>query len=327
MSINKVFMPTLLLFSLALVPISTEASHTQLELINGDSLTAELRSETESHYNIVHPVLGELSIDKNQVMAASSANEHSENTNVVKPATKVSEPQIADAHDEDNGLFGTGILTNWERRFDLGLAGSAGKSRNHQVNVGFSADFDTDYTRISHRLAYFRAKSDGELSDHSFYSALNRDWLRPSTPWFHFAGGRVDWDEFKDWDLRINANGGVGYEFAKTDTWLLLGRSGLGFNQTFGGEREEFTPEGLLGVETQWDVSDFQRVEFTNSLYPSLRDMGEYRNLTAFDWVLDLNSYVGVALKLGLLNEYDSSTEEGISKNDFKYTVSLAWKL
>jgi hypothetical protein len=55
--------------------------------------------------------------------------------------------------------------------------------------------------------------------------------------------------------------------------------------------------------------------------------MGEYRNLTAFDWVLDLNSYVGVALKLGLLNEYDSSTEEGISKNDFKYTVSLAWKL
>lgn len=327
MSVNKVYMPLLLLLSLALVPVSVEASDTRLELINGDTLTAELTNETDSHYVVAHPVLGELRIDKNQVMAASMVDDLPTEQDSTPSAATISEPQIADANDEDNGLFGTGILTNWERRFTLGLAGSAGKSRNHQVNVGFSADYDTDYTRISHRLAYFRAKSDGELSDHSFYSSINRDWLRPTTPWFHFAGGRVDWDEFKDWDTRLNANGGVGYEFAKTDTWLLLGRSGLGFNQTFGGEREEFTPEGLLGVETQWDVSDFQRVEFSNNLYPSLLDMGEYRNLTAFDWVLDLNNFVGVALKLGLLNEYDSATEEGISKNDFKYTVSLAWKL
>jgi putative salt-induced outer membrane protein YdiY len=325
-SVNKVFIPALLLFSLSLLPLSAEAVQTRLELINGDALTGELSKETDSHYIVQHPVLGELSINKSQVMTVAAAEQSETDTAHSDAArTTVSEPEVAEI--DDNGLFGTGILTHWKRRLDLGLAGSAGKSRNHQVNLGFSADFDTDYTRISSRTAYFRAKSDGVLSDHSFYSTINRDWLRPGTPWFHFAGGRADWDEFKDWDLRVNANGGVGYEFAKTDTWLLLGRSGLGFNQTFGGEREEFTPEGLIGVETKWDVNDYQRVEFSNSLYPSLRDMGEYRNLTAFDWVLDLNSYVGVALKLGLLNEYDSATEEGISKNDFKYTVSLAWKL
>jgi len=325
-SVHKIFTPALLLFSLVLMPASAEAVQTRLELINGDALTVELSKETDSHYIVQHPVLGELSIDKNQVMTAASEEEIAATTdNSATPTSAVAEPQVAQA--EDDGLFGTGILTHWKRRFDLGLAGSAGKSRNHQINIAFNADYDTDFTRISHRTAYFRAKSEGDLSDHSFYSTINRDWLRPGTPWFHFAGGRVDWDEFKDWDLRANANGGVGYEFVKTDNWLLLGRSGLGFNQTFGGEREEFTPEGLIGVETTWDMNDHQHVEFSNNLYPSLRDMGEYRNLTAFDWVLDLNSYVGVALKLGLLNEYDSATEEGISKNDFKYTVSLAWKL
>jgi len=74
-------------------------------------------------------------------------------------------------------------------------------------------------------------------------------------------------------------------------------------------------------------MNDHQRIKFANTLYPSLKDTAEYRNLTSFDWLLDLNSYAGVALKVGLLNEYDSATEQGIDKNDFKYTVSLAWTL
>lgn len=311
----------LLLFILSF-PLQAAAS--QIELINGDQLSADILSQTETHILVSHPVLGELKLDKNQVMAVKQTASHPEPKETVDVANAVTE-QSADS--EDNGLFGTGVLVNWKRRLDLGIAGSAGKSKNHQVNIGFSADYDSDYTRISHKSAYFRAKSEDELSDHSFFSSINRDWLRPTTPWFHFAGGRIDWDEFKDWDLRVNANGGVGYEFAKTENWILLGRSGLGFNQTFGGQREEFTPEGLIGLETQWKVNDYQQIEFANSFYPSLRDTSEYRNLTSLDWVLDLNSYVGVALKLGLLNEYDSATEEGINNNDFKYTASLAWKL
>ena len=322
MSVNKISafaLSTFLLFTSPLV----EAAQSRIELLNGDQLTADLKNESETHFTVVHPVLGEIKLNKNQVVSVEQV--------VSKPQAE----KLAVAADKpksskkptDNGLFGTGLLTNWKRRVDLGIAGSAGKSRNHQVNLGFSADFTSDYTRISHNTAYFRAKSEDELSDHSFYSSINRDWLRPQTPWFHFAGGRVDWDEFKDWDFRLNANGGVGYEFVKTDDWLLLGRTGLGFNQTFGGEREEFTPEGLIGLETQWDMNEYQHIEFANTFYPSLRDSSEYRNLTSFDWVLDLNSFVGVALKLGLLNEYDSATEEDISKNDFRYTASLVWKL
>lgn len=326
MSFQRLIIPALLLFSLPPLPVAAETTEASLELINGDKLTGELQSQTDTHITVIHPVLGEVTVDKNQVMAVTVKTDTADSgLPVAEDATEHSQ-ETAEL-DTDNGLFNTGLLTNWERRLDAGLAGSAGKSRNHQINVAFNADYESEFTRISHRLAYFRAKSEGELSGHSFYSSINRDWLRPETPWFHFAGGRVDWDEFKDWDFRLNANGGVGYEFVKTDNWLLLGRTGLGFNQTFGGEREEFTPEGLLGVETQWDMNDHQHIEFANSFYPSLRDTSEFRNLTAFDWILDLNSYVGVALKLGLLNEYDSATEEGISKNDFRYTVSLAWTL
>ncbi len=323
MSVNKLSALVSVLFFFCLSPL-LQAAPSRIELVNGDQLTAELKKETETHFTLVHPVLGEIKLNKNQVLTVEQIVSETE---AEKLAAAPDSHQKSSKKVVDNGLFGTGLLTDWKRRVDLGIAGSAGKSRNHQVNLGFSADYTSDYTRISHKTAYFRAKSEDELSDHSFYSSINRDWLRPETPWFHFAGGRIDWDEFKDWDFRLNANGGVGYEFVKTDDWLLLGRTGLGFNQTFGGEREEFTPEGLIGLETQWDMNEYQHIEFANTFYPSLRDNSEYRNLTSFDWVLDLNSFVGVALKLGLLNEYDSATEEDISKNDFRYTASLVWKL
>jgi putative salt-induced outer membrane protein YdiY len=311
------------IFSVSLAcPLMLHAAEATIELNNGDLLTAELIEQTDNHVTLNHPALGEITIDKTNVrLVTLSAAESAEQTETT------AEAEVITVNTEDNGLLGTGLLTGWERRIDLGIAGSGGKSSSHQVNVGFTADFDSEYTRISSRTAYFRNKSEGELSDHSFYSAINRDWLRPSTPWFHFAGGRYDLDEFKDWNYRVNANAGVGYEFANTDSWLLLGRTGLGFSQTFGGEREEFIPEGLLGVETKWRMNNYQKIKFANTLYPSLKDTSEFRNLTSFDWILDLNSFVGVALKVGLLNEYDSATEEGISKNDFKYTVSLAWTL
>jgi len=320
MSLAKIIVSALCFY-----PFILQAAQSTIELKNGDELNADLIKQTDSHITIVHPVLGKMQLSKAKIRRVTTVNTDTKAVENTAPSSPIQQAVVK--AETDNGLFGTGMLTNWERRFDLGIAGSAGKSKNHQVNVGFTADYESEYTRIAHRTAYFRAESEDELSDHSFYSSVNRDWLRPSTPWFHFAGGRFDMDEFKDWDYRVNGNAGVGYEFANTDSFLFLGRTGLGFNQTFSGERQEFTPEGLLGVETQWDMNDHQSIKFTNTLYPSLNDSKDYRNLTSFDWLLDLNSYAGVALKVGLLNEYDSATEEGINENDFKYTVSLAWTL
>ena len=94
-----------------------------------------------------------------------------------------------------------------------------------------------------------------------------------------------------------------------------------------GGTREEFTVEGLLGVESHWKISDRQALVFTNTLHPNLEDSGEFRNLTTLDWNLQLDETAGFGLKVGLSNEYDSLSEDADSKNDFKYTGALVWDL
>ena len=106
----------------------------------------------------------------------------------------------------------------------------------------------------------------------------------------------------------------------------MLGRAGLGANQTFG-DREELTFEGLLEVDATWRISAVQTLTFTNTLHPSLSETGEYRNLTTLDWTLDLDQASGLGVKVGISNDYDSLAEDAPDKNDFKYTAALVWDL
>lgn len=306
-----------LLLTLSLLPAYVIADTVSIKLHNGDSLQGELLQKTPQSIKFSHSVLGVFDIATTDIkeLVTISAN------NTADTSTVATNEQA-----QNNEMAELAAQSQWEKRFDLGVAGSAGKSRNRQINLGFTADLETEQTRVNSKSAYFRSESEGDLTDHAFYSTYNKDWLMPESDWFQFAAGRFDFDEFKDWDLRLAANGGLGYEFVNNDRWLFVGRSGGGFSQTFGGEREKFIPEGLLGLESRWHINQYQRVKFNNTLYASLSDMGEYRNLTSFDWILDLNTFAGVALKLGLLNEYDSSAED-VSKNDFRYTATLSWAL
>lgn len=326
----------LLALLVMLFPLSAVSAPVTLILSNGDQLKGYIESRTENSVVISHELLGELTIENTKINEIRTDFEGLvQRSPMIEPAPLVEDSAEtiaatdtdAEAVSEDNGFMGTGWLIGWDRRLDAGLAGAAGKSKNNKLNVAFIAELNNERTRINWRNAYYRSTSEGDLSDHSFFSSINRDWLRPHSQWFSFAGGRLDLDEFRDWDYRVAGNAGVGYEFVNSEKWLLLGRSGLGFSQTFGGDREDFTPEGLIGVETRWKINETQRIAFANSLYPSLEDMGEYRNLTSVDWILDLNTLAGIALRLGLTNEYDSETESGINKNDFKYTVSLSWTM
>ncbi|THK40671.1 DUF481 domain-containing protein [Methylophaga sp. SB9B] len=320
------------LFVCLLAPVLSYAAPVTLVLTNGDRLQGDLLERNQESLTIKHQLLGEMTISTNTV---SEIKTDYEALAQQTPTTEQSTPQpyvepaglVAAAEPEDSGLFGTGWLSDWERRFDLGLTGSRGKSDNSKVNVAFNADLATERTRINSRTAYFYAKSEDETSDNSFFTSINRDWLKPTTPWFMFAGGRFDIDKFKDYDYRVNANSGFGYEFANSEDFLFVGRSGVGFNKTFGGERQEFTPEGLLGLESRWRINAAQRLALANTFYPSFDSFDAYRNVTTFDWILDLDERAGVALKVGMTNEYDSETEDNISKNDFKYMLSLSWSL
>jgi putative salt-induced outer membrane protein YdiY len=227
-------------------------------------------------------------------------------------------------------LFSTSLFAEgevWKHELEAGFNGSTGNSESTNIHTGYSGrykDADHGWKFIA---AYDKAKSDGVESRNQFFADLLKDWYWSDSPWFAFTQGRYDRDEFKDWDYRLSASGGVGYEFIKSDTWYLAGRLGLGGNKTYGAQDEVFTQEALFGLDASWTISERESVDFKTTYYPSLEESGEYRNISALNWRMTMLEQGTLAMKIGLINEYDSMAAPETDKSDFKYNLSLVWGL
>lgn len=217
--------------------------------------------------------------------------------------------------------------SGWKNEVEAGLNGSSGNSDSLSLHAGYTAAYKDEEDGWKFAAAYDKAKSDGVESRNQFFADLQKDWYWSGSPWFSFAQGRYDWDRFKEWDYRLSASGGAGYEFINNDTWYLTGRFGLGGNKTYGDLEEAFTTEAIVAFNAAWTISERESVEFNTTFYPNLEESGEYRNISAFNWKMKMTDKGSLAMKIGLINEYDSLAPEGTEKSDFKYNLSLAWGL
>lgn len=223
-------------------------------------------------------------------------------------------------------LFAEG--ESWKHEIGVGLNGATGNSESISIHTGYTGKYKDEDHAWKFITAYDKTKSDGDISQNQFYADLLKDWYWNSSPWFAFSQGRYDWDEFKDWDYRLSGSAGAGYEFIDDDSWYLVSRIGLGGNKTYGDDDvEEFTQEATLGLEAIWTISERESVDFKTTFYPSLEGKGEYRNISAFNWKMVMSEQRRLAMKIGLVNDYDSQADEDTEKSDFKYSFSLVWGL
>lgn len=231
------------------------------------------------------------------------------------------------APEAEAGLLSTGLMQGWKRELEAGISGSSGNSESFSGHIGFKAGYEDADKIWKFGSAYDNASSDGDESRNQFFADLQRDWLWTDTRWFAFAQGRYDWDKYKDWEHRLAFAVGPGYQFVKNSTWDINGRVGLGGNQTYGDENEDFTPEALLGLNAGWTISERESLAFATTFYPNLEESGEFRNITTLDWKMSMTQGGSLAMKIGLSNEYDSLASGDTEKNDFKYYLSLVWGL
>jgi putative salt-induced outer membrane protein YdiY len=295
-------------------------SHAEvIRLNNGDTLNVIIKHQTDDSLIVEHTSLGEITISKGKVANLQQINLH----NIKKQASQ----QVAQTSDQkpvDEGLFGTGFLTAWDRSIDIGLNGASGPSNNASFRVGVNGHYEDSEDRWDFKSVYILKTEDEETTDHLFKADLLKDWFISDSARFYFAHAGFDWDAFKDWDYRGRLAGGTGYQFIKNEEWEFATRVGLS------GIYEVMEPdnnarlEGLVGLDLSWKISDKQSFKLSNIFFPGITEAGEYRNVTQFEWVHNLDFYKGLALKVGFDNEYDTTQTE---KNDLKYHAAIAWGL
>ena len=171
-------MPTmrLRLMILLLIPASALAQIETIELENGDKVTGTIVEQTDEKIVLSHGVFGRIEIPLAEV--------------------KQEEPP-------NPGVFGTGFLAGWTRTFSFGLSGQQGDSETTDLTSAFDADFEDDTRRWAFDARYNFSAADGSPTQNNAMTSLERDFLFADSPWFAFARGRFDYDQFRTWRFRL----------------------------------------------------------------------------------------------------------------------------
>ena len=214
----------------------------------------------------------------------------------------------------------------WEKGIELGINGSEGNGQALSLLTAGRLRRETNRSIWGIDVVYAKNEAQGILTQHYAFMNSRFDYKLGDSRWLLWNVTRLEYDEFKAFDLRLAINGGVGYDFIRTDVRKLTGRFGAGGSREFGSGNDEWTPEAVFGADYIHKLSDRQRLAITSDYYPSWEDFKDYRLVTQASWELLLDEATNLSLKVGILDRYDS-TPQGLQPNDFDYFITLLWKL
>lgn len=214
----------------------------------------------------------------------------------------------------------------WDWSANVGFNGATGNNENFSARMSIGGKRATSKYETTLGLSYIYGSSEGEKNSSRGQFDLRNDWLTEGK-WRYFAEGKYEYDEFQAWDHRVSGAVGVGYEFIDDDKQTLIGRVGLGGSYEFGDNAdEEFVPEGLLGLDWTYRLSENTTFNASTTYYPNFDDFGEFRwnNNVGLEVVMDAET--GMTLNTGFEHRHDSDPGSGIKSNDLDYYMGLGWK-
>ena len=214
----------------------------------------------------------------------------------------------------------------WDGSVEFGLSGSSGNSDSRNIRTGFDLSRETQRTNWDLDLVYNKNQANGEETQNNALLGSNWDFKMRNPRWTWFTKFGLEYDEFKNFDLRLSANTGLGYLLVDTDKTQFRPRFGAGISREFGGVDEDVLPEAVFGFDFSRQISSRQQFKATVDYFPAWEDFSNYRLLTDISWELVLDDVNNLSLKVGVIDRYDS-TPNGAEANDVDYAVLLLWSL
>ena len=215
----------------------------------------------------------------------------------------------------------------WEKGIELGINGSEGNAQAFSLLSAGRLRRETDRSIWGVDIVYAKTEANDILTQHYAFLNSRFDYKLGDSRWTLWSITRLEYDEFKAFDLRLAINGGIGYDIIRNDRRKLTGRFGAGASREFGSLNEEWVPEAVFGMDYLHKISDRQRLNITVDYYPAWEDFANYRLVTQASWELLLDEATNLSLKVGVLDRYDSTPGIGLQENDLDYFITLLWKL
>jgi putative salt-induced outer membrane protein YdiY len=208
---------------------------------------------------------------------------------------------------------------------ELGLNGTEGNSQTTSLHAGFDLLWQSVQYRLRSNLNYQQTHADSKETQNN--ALWDNDWERMlgQTPWSWTTELMLEYDEFRNFDLRLVMNTGLGYYWIRRENASFSTRIGSGTSREFGGPSTEWKPEARFGAEGEYRFTPRQKFTGKADYYPAWDDFNDFRLVATLSWEILLDGSDNLSLKLFAQDRYDS-TPEGRLPNDINYSALLLYK-
>lgn len=213
----------------------------------------------------------------------------------------------------------------WNNSIEFGINGTEGNSQTFSFLAGADVTRKSEFHELALDFNYARTSASGRETQNNAFFGADYDRLLGKSRWSAFTKLGLEYDRFKAFDLRLNSNSGFGYYWLRNDTSTIVTRFGAGASREFDGPNEEWSPEGMLGLEVKEQISESQRISSKLEYFPEWGDFGDFRLVTDVAYEVLLGNSENMSLKLAATDRIDS-TPEGRNPNDINYSLMLLYK-
>lgn len=269
------------------------ADQTTLSLRSGEIVVGEIKQLTSTSAVIVHPELGELTIDRERIVAAEPPLSPIEQT--PPPAPAPAEP---------------GYWETWKSRVELGFNGSSGNTESANVRFILTLTNDRPDSNTAVTFAFNYSERNGNKTAQRTDLNARHEWRFDHARQFLWISGRVELDEHQTWDARLGTALGVGDKLIDSDATKLNARLGLGASRELG-SAGSFTPElAVFALDANHKINATTSAYANFEFNPDFRAdaHGDYRSTTKAGCEIALDPATGgqTKLRLGAEHRYDS---------------------
>lgn len=207
---------------------------------------------------------------------------------------------------------------------ELGLNGTEGNSQTFNIRVGANAKYELPWVKHTYEALHIDNSADGVQTALNGYFDGRIIFPFGETKWSSFIHQRTEYDDFREYNSRLSADGGLAYDFWKNDGGNLQARFGLSTSRELGGPENEFVPEVTAGLDWTWKIDDRQSIVLKSDYYPSVEDFTQYRINSNASWEIIVSKAWGLSAKLSAINRYDSTPGDR-KPSDMNYAALMLW--
>ncbi len=216
-------------------------------------------------------------------------------------------------------------MKGWNSNAEFGINGSSGNASTLALQTGLELKRKTDLYTFAIDTDYRQASSRNVTTEDNGRVNIDYDRVLANKSWSAFGKLGLEWDEFKSFDLRINTNAGLAYNWIRTDDTTFITRFGAGASKEIGSPDDNWTPEAVFGIDAERQLTERQKVKAKIDYFPAWEDFSNYRIVADASWEILLDGSDNLSLKLSATDRYDS-TPQGAKPNDVYYSLLLLYK-